>query len=95
VVRIHALTRGRERVKETFLRLKSKIMNTENNPPKDCSVCGVPTHLHGTCCGWTNASLIIDPIADVEKEWQRKWLEANNGELTINKDGTFLIINKQ
>jgi hypothetical protein len=68
------------------------ISDSPDDIPKECTVCGVPKHLHGTCCGWTNASLIIDPIADVEKDWQRKWLEANNSELTINKNGTFITI---
>ncbi len=27
--------------------------------PKFCMCCGVPLHLHATCCGWDNAHLVV------------------------------------
>jgi len=27
-----------------------------------CSICWVPFDLHGTCCGWTNASVPINNV---------------------------------
>ena len=45
---------------------------------KYCS-CGVPNHLHNTCCGWTNATLIMYPQNYQESEWNIKWHEANPG----------------
>lgn len=32
-------------------------------------VCGVPHHLHGTCCGWTNAVRILHPQNALEAFW--------------------------
>lgn len=51
----------------------------ENQEIKHCPVktCGVPMHLHNTCCGWVNASLIVSPQTPQEQEWRDKWIEAN------------------
>ena len=47
--------------------------------------CGVPNHLHGTCCGWLNAIGIINPQNEQQAEWKQKWEEAHpNTSVTIN-----------
>lgn len=55
-------------------------MNTKSEETniKYCS-CGVPNHLHNTCCGWPNATLIMHPQNYQESEWNIKWHEANPG----------------
>lgn len=32
-------------------------------------LCGVPNHLHGTCCGWINAQQILCPQDALEAYW--------------------------
>lgn len=41
--------------------LKERIEElTPSHPPVNCIHCGVPLDVHGTCCGWINASHRID-----------------------------------
>lgn len=60
--------------------------------PKECDVCGVPSRLHGTCCGWSNADIIIYPRTDEEADWQRRSLAATGFKITINDKGAVLSI---
>ena len=43
----------------------------------ECSNCGVPSHLHNTCCGWENASVIpmshLDNINISGEEKKQRW----------------------
>lgn len=39
---------------------RNQISEMVNPIPKPCSICGVPVDIHGTCCGWGNASTKIN-----------------------------------
>jgi hypothetical protein len=41
----------------------------KENSVMHCMGCGVPERLHGTCCGWHNASVIVNPTTDQERQW--------------------------
>lgn len=41
-----------------------------DKPVTYCMSCGVPNHLHGTCCGWTNANMILLATNDLELQWK-------------------------
>lgn len=54
-------------------------MNTLELTPEICSKCDVPTHLHGSTCGWQCASWIMYPENQQQNEWSRKWIDAHPG----------------
>ena len=39
---------------------RSPMENNKQTQEETCSHCNVPTDVHGTCCGWQNASLIVN-----------------------------------
>ena len=58
------------------VRQVAKLKQVDN---ESCWHCKVPNHLHNTCCGWPNATLIMYPQNYQESEWNIKWHEANPG----------------
>ena len=62
-------------------------MNTTETTTETCAQCEVPTHLHGTACGWKSASWIMYPVNQQQNEWSRKWLDAHPGSYPAHRRG--------
>jgi hypothetical protein len=54
----YAGDRGKQ---EAFIRgVNWALQDAESIESTKCSQCGVPIDLHGTCCGWPNASVKLN-----------------------------------
>jgi len=58
-------------------------METTETNTATCAACDVPTHLHGTACGWDTATWLMYPVNQQQNEWSRKWIDAHPGSYPI------------
>jgi len=72
-------------------------MKDNEDEIKYCN-CQVPLHLHGTCCGWMNAKIIVYPKNENEIIWQIRTKQAQPHINFINSGNTnngICFVNKQ
>jgi len=42
----------------------------------ECLVCGVPSKMHNTACGWLNANIILNPQDKEQEDYMNKQIAA-------------------
>jgi hypothetical protein len=65
-------------------------MDSIENTIETCTHCDVPINLHGTSCGWKNATWVMYPTNQEQNEWSRKWIDAHPGSYPLFRNNDFV-----